>query len=40
MVVTDLLTGQKTGDTEGWQKNKKVYNILANSGGKGNPLVG
>jgi len=30
MVVTDLLTGQKTGSTEGWQKNKKVYNILAN----------
>ena len=30
MVVTDLLTGQKTGGTEEWQKNKKVYNILAN----------
>lgn len=30
MVVTDLLTGQKTGSTEGWQKNKRVYNILAN----------
>jgi len=30
MVVTDLLTGQKTGSNAEWQKNKKVYNILAN----------
>jgi short-subunit dehydrogenase len=30
MVVTDLLTGQKNDNNEKWQKNKRVYNILAN----------
>lgn len=30
MVVTDLLTGQKNDSKEKWQKNKRVYNILAN----------
>jgi short-subunit dehydrogenase len=30
MVVTDLLTDQKDSTGEEWQKNKKVYNILAN----------
>jgi short-subunit dehydrogenase len=30
MVITDLITGQQAGDREGWKKNKKVYNILAN----------
>jgi short-subunit dehydrogenase len=30
MVLTDLITGQQAGDSEGWKKNRKVYNILAN----------
>jgi short-subunit dehydrogenase len=30
MVVTDMITGQHGGDSEGWKKNRKVYNILAN----------
>ena len=30
MVVTDLITSQRSAGSKGWQKNKKVYNILAN----------
>jgi NAD(P)-dependent dehydrogenase (short-subunit alcohol dehydrogenase family) len=39
MVITDLITGQNRVDSEGWEKNKKVYNILANREEKVTPWL-